>query len=113
MLGSLAHLLFPRITVIVIVINVKIVIIIIIMIIIMIVITIIIIIIIIVIIIIIIIIKVIITLIRIIISLRPGNTGLMSSGESLISWREGSSLALVVNPSRDGLTIKKTSVEAP
>ena len=103
-------MLFPRITVIVIVINVKIVIIIIIMIIIMIVITIIIIIIIIV---IIIIIKVIITLIRIIISLRPGNTGLMSSGESLISWREGPSLALVGNPSRDGLTIKKTSVEAP
>ena len=62
---------------------------------------------------IIIIIKVIITLIRIIISLRPGNTGLMSSGESLISWREGPSLALVGNPSRDGLTIKKTSVEAP
>ena len=94
-------MIFPRITVTVIVINVKIVIIIIIMIIIMIVTTIIIIII------VIIIIKVIITLIRIIISLRPGNTGLMSSGESLISWRGGPSLALVGNPSRDGLMIKK------
>ena len=95
-------MIFPRITVTVIVINVKIVIIIIIMIIIMIVITIIIIIII-----VIILMKVIITLIRILISLRPGNTGLMPTGESLISWRGGPSLALVGNPSRDGLMIKK------
>ena len=93
-------MIFPRITVTVIVIDVKIVIIIIIMIIIMIVITIIIII-------VIILMKVIITLIRIIISLRPGNTGLMSSGESLIPWRGGPSLALVGNTSRDGLMIKK------
>ena len=37
---------------------------------------------------------------------RPGITGLMSSGDSLISWGEGSSLALVGNPSRDGVSIK-------
>ena len=37
---------------------------------------------------------------------RLGNTGLMSSGISLISWGEGSSLALVGNPSRDGVSIK-------
>ena len=36
----------------------------------------------------------------------PGNTGLMSRGDSLISWGEGSSLALVGNPSRDGVSIK-------
>ena len=35
------------------------------------------------------------------ISLRSGNTG-----DSLVSWREGSSLALVGNPSRDGVSIK-------
>ena len=32
-----------------------------------------------------------------------GNTGLMSSGDSLISWGEGSFLAFVGNPSRDGV----------
>ena len=37
----------------------------------------------------------------IIISPRPGNTE-----DSLISWGEGSSLALVGNPSRDGALIK-------
>ena len=37
---------------------------------------------------------------------RPGNTGLMSNGDSLISWGERSSLALVGNPSRDGVSIK-------
>ena len=37
---------------------------------------------------------------------RPGNTGLISSGHSLISWGEGSSLALVGNPSRDRVSIK-------
>ena len=37
---------------------------------------------------------------------RPGNTRLMSSGHSLISWGEGSSLALVGNPSRDRVSIK-------
>ena len=36
-------------------------------------------------------------------SLRRGNTGLMSS---FISWGEGSSLALVGSPSRDGVSIK-------
>ena len=35
---------------------------------------------------------------------RPGNTG--PAGHSLISWGEGSSLALVGNPSRDGASIK-------
>ena len=30
----------------------------------------------------------------------------MSRGDSLISWGEGSSLALVGNPSRDGVSIK-------
>ena len=35
---------------------------------------------------------------------RPGNTGLMSNGDSLISWGERSSLALVGNPSRDGVS---------
>ena len=39
-------------------------------------------------------------------SARPGNTGLMSNGDSLISWGERSSLALVGNPSRDGVSIK-------
>ena len=34
------------------------------------------------------------------------NTGLVSSGASLTSWREGASLALVGNPSRDGVMIK-------
>ena len=37
---------------------------------------------------------------------RPGNTGLMSNGDSLISWEERSFLALVGNPSRDGVSIK-------
>ena len=37
---------------------------------------------------------------------RPGNTGLMSNGDSLISWGERSSLALVGNPSRDGVSIE-------
>ena len=46
------------------------------------------------------------TIIIIITSLRPGNTELMSSGDSLISRGEGSSLALVGNPSRDGVSIK-------
>ena len=35
------------------------------------------------------------------ISLGSGNTG-----DSLVSWGEGSSLALVGNPSRDGVSIK-------
>ena len=46
-------------------------------------------------------------------SLRPGNTGLMSSGHSLLSWGEGSSLSLVGNPSRDRVSIKNTGVKAP
>ena len=33
--------------------------------------------------------------------------------DSLISWGEGSSLALVGDPSRDGVSIKNTGVEAP
>ena len=33
-------------------------------------------------------------------------TGLVSSGASLTSWGEGASLALVGNPSSDGITIK-------
>ena len=33
-------------------------------------------------------------------------TGLVSSGASLTSWGEGASLALVGNPSSDGMTIK-------
>ena len=37
---------------------------------------------------------------------RLGNTGLMSSGDSLISWGEGSSLVLVGNPSRESVSIK-------
>ena len=38
----------------------------------------------------------------------PGlwNTGFVSSGASLTSWREGVSLALVGHPSADGVTIK-------
>ena len=32
---------------------------------------------------------------------RPGNIGLVSSRESLTTWGEGASLALVCNPSRD------------
>ena len=39
-------------------------------------------------------------------SLRLRNTGLVSSGASLTSWGEGASLALVGNPSSDGVTIK-------
>ena len=42
---------------------------------------------------------------KIIIPPRLGNTGLIA-GDSLISWGEGSSLALVGNPSRDGVSIK-------
>ena len=38
-------------------------------------------------------------------SSRPGNTGLMSRGDSLILWEEGFSLAFVGNPSRDGVSI--------
>ena len=34
------------------------------------------------------------------------NTGLVSSGDSLTSWGEGTSLALVVQPSSYGATIK-------
>ena len=49
---------------------------------------------------------IIITIIIMIIYPRPGNTGLMPVGHSLISWGEGSSLALVGNPSRDGVLIK-------
>ena len=49
---------------------------------------------------------IIITIIIMIIYPRPGNTGLMPVGHSLISWGEGSSLALVGNPSRDGVSIK-------
>ena len=52
----------------------------------------------------------------IILRLRPRNTGLMSSRDSLISWGKGSSLALVGNPSRDGVSIGNPSrdgVEAP
>ena len=37
---------------------------------------------------------------------RHSNTGLVSSGASLTSWGEGASLALVGNPSSDGITIK-------
>ena len=49
---------------------------------------------------------IIIIIIIIIISPRPGNTGLMySEGQSHLMGR-GSSLALVGNPSRDGVSIK-------
>ena len=41
-----------------------------------------------------------------ILSPRLWNTGLVSSGANLASWGEGASLALVDNPSRDGVTIK-------
>ena len=34
------------------------------------------------------------------------NTGLVSSGASLTAWGEGASLALVGDPSSDGVTIK-------
>ena len=37
---------------------------------------------------------------------RPWNTGLVSIGGSLTSWREGASLALVGSPSSDSVTIK-------
>ena len=37
---------------------------------------------------------------------RHWNTGLVSSGASLTSWREGASLALVGSPSSVGVTIK-------
>ena len=39
-------------------------------------------------------------------TLRHWNTGLVSSGASLTSWGEGASLALVGNPSSNGITIK-------
>ena len=39
-------------------------------------------------------------------TLRHWNTWLVSSGASLASWGEGASLALVGNPSSDGITIK-------
>ena len=37
---------------------------------------------------------------------RLGNTGLVSSRDTLTSWREGASLALIGHPSSDGITIK-------
>ena len=37
---------------------------------------------------------------------RHWNTGLVSSRVSLASWGEGASIALVGNPSSDGVTIK-------
>ena len=40
------------------------------------------------------------------VSPRHWNTGLVSSGDSLTSWGEGASLALVGNPSSVGVTIK-------
>ena len=49
---------------------------------------------------------IIIKIIIIIVSPRAGNIGFMSSGDSLISWGEESSLALVDNPSRDGVSMK-------
>ena len=38
--------------------------------------------------------------------MRLWNTGLVSSRASLTSWGEGASLALVGNPSSDGVMIK-------
>ena len=38
--------------------------------------------------------------------MRHRNTGLVSNGISLTSWGEGASLALVGQPSSDGITIK-------
>ena len=55
---------------------------------------------------IIIIIIIVIIIIIIIISPRPGNTGFIPVGDSLISWGEGSFLVLVGNPSREGVSIK-------
>ena len=49
---------------------------------------------------------IIIIIIMIIISPRLVNTELMSRGEILIASVEGSSLALVSSPSRDGVSIK-------
>ena len=37
---------------------------------------------------------------------EENSTGLVSSGASLTSWGEGASLALVGDPSSDGVTIK-------
>ena len=37
---------------------------------------------------------------------RLRNIGLVPSGASLTSWREGATLALVGHPSSDGVTIK-------
>ena len=45
------------------------------------------------------------TIIRLII-IRLGNLGWCPAGESLISWGEGSLLALAGNPSKDGVSIK-------
>ena len=45
-------------------------------------------------------------MIKLVFSPRHSNTGLVSSGVSLASWREDTSLALVGHPSRDGMTIK-------
>ena len=45
-------------------------------------------------------------IIIIIISPRLGNTRLLSSGDSLVSWGERSSLTLVGNPYRNGVSIK-------
>ena len=39
-------------------------------------------------------------------TLRHESTGLVSSGASLTSWGEGTSLALVGHPSSDSVTIK-------
>ena len=38
--------------------------------------------------------------------MRHCNTGFVSSGAGLTSWGEGASLALVVEPSSDGVMIK-------
>ena len=43
---------------------------------------------------------------KIVLSPRLWNTGLVNSGASLTSWGEGASLALVGEPSSDGVTIK-------
>ena len=43
---------------------------------------------------------------KIILSSRLWNTGLVNSGASLTSWGEDASLALVGHPSTDGVTLK-------
>ena len=45
-------------------------------------------------------------MVKLVLSPRHSNTGLVSSGVSLASWGEDTSLALVGHPSRDGMTIK-------